>query len=45
MRFKEVMDADDVGMLKPRQRASFVQKPLQAPLKVRRHLRRLRDDG
>ena len=45
VRFKEVMDADDVGMLKARQNSSFVQEAFQAPLEIRRCLWCLWHDG
>ena len=42
VRLKKMMHAHDVRMLKPRQNSGFVDKALQAPLKIRRRLRRLR---
>ena len=45
MGFKEVVDADDVGVLKARQNAGFVQEAFQAPVEIRRRLLRLRHDG
>ena len=44
MRFKVLMNADDLSVLETRQSSRFVQKPLQAPLKVGGRLRRLGHD-
>ena len=42
VRLKKMMHAHDVRMLKARQNSGFVDKAIQAPLKIRRRLRRLR---